>query len=67
MQSMPANSLNNIMCEIGHATVKLLTGNMIVFKSTLKNELAERISATDDAKYMTLLNDAIDFLDRDIK
>ncbi|WP_273839980.1 hypothetical protein [Providencia rettgeri] len=64
---MAANSLRDIMCEIGHATVKLLAGNMIVFKSTLKDELAERISTTEDDRYVALLNDAIDFLDRDFK
>lgn len=61
---MKADRLSDIMCEIGHATVKLLAGDMMVFKSTLINELAERISATNDAAYMGLLSDAIAFLDK---
>ena len=54
------------MIEIGYATVKLLFGNMMVFKSTLVNELTERMVASGDDEYKKLLNESIEFLHRNV-
>ncbi|HGY1113934.1 TPA: hypothetical protein ACNUX9_000720 [Providencia rettgeri] len=63
---MADSRTSEIMIEIGYATVKLLFGNMMVFKSTLVNELTERMVASGDDEYKKLLNESIEFLHRNV-
>ncbi|EJD6379070.1 hypothetical protein M0L12_RS18890 [Providencia rettgeri] len=63
---MADSRTSEIMIEIGYATVKLLFGNMMVFKSTLVNELTERMVASRDDEYKKLLNESIEFLHRNV-
>lgn len=63
---MADSRTSEIMIEIGYATVKLLFGNMMVFKSTLVNELTERMVESGDDEYKKLLNESIEFLHRNV-